>query len=169
MAGDANPGLSTGGMKSKIQAAQNANQAGISLIIAEGRSEHALKQLISDKNTRSTLFNAEETKSNARKRWIQSHIRPQGKVFIDKGAVLALQSGKSLLPIGVSSIEGTFKRGDAITVHDEKMTHIATGLSAYSAENASKLLGKNSREIEDILGYAGRSELIHRDDLVLIA
>lgn len=169
MAGDAIPGLSTGGMKSKIQAAQNANQAGISLIIAEGLTKNALNQLISDKNTRSTLFNAQETKSNARKRWIQSHIRPQGKVIIDQGAVSALKSGKSLLPIGVKSIEGEFKRGDAITVHDEHMTHIATGLSAFSAANASKLLGKNSREIEEILGYAGRSELIHRDDLVLIA
>lgn len=169
MAGDAIPGLSTGGMKSKIQAAHSANQAGISLIIAEGIEKHALKQLMYDQDTRSTLFNAQETKSNARKRWIQSHIRPQGKVFIDHGAELALKSGKSLLPIGVKSIEGDFKRGDAITVHDENMTHIATGLSAYSAGNASKLLGKNSREIEDILGYAGRSELIHRDDLVLIS
>lgn len=169
MAGDAIPGLSTGGMKSKIQAANNANQAGISLIIAEGCTQNALNKLISDKNTPSTLFNAQETKSNARKRWIQSHIRPQGKVFIDQGAVSALKSGKSLLPIGVKSLEGEFKRGDAITVHDEQMTHIATGLSAFSAVNASKLLGKNSREIEDILGYAGRSELIHRDDLVLIA
>jgi glutamate 5-kinase len=168
MAGDAVPGLSTGGMKSKIQAAINANQAGISLIIAEGRAINALKQLISTKHTRSTLFNAQETKSNARKRWIQSHIRPQGKVFIDQGAVLALKSGKSLLPIGVKSIEGDFKRGDAITVHDEQMTHIATGLSAFSALSAVELIGHNSRDIEDILGYAGRSELIHRDDLVLI-
>lgn len=76
-------------MKSKIQAANNANQAGISLIIAEGCTQNALNKLISDKNTPSTLFNAQETKSNARKRWIQSHIRPQGKVFIDQGAVSA--------------------------------------------------------------------------------
>ncbi|MAE51488.1 MAG: glutamate 5-kinase [Micavibrio sp.] len=168
MAGDALPGLSTGGMKSKVQAAMSANQAGISLIIAEGRPSNALNQLATDKTCRSTLFYAQETKSNARKRWIQSHIRPKGKVIIDQGAVKALLSGKSLLPIGVKSVQGDFKRGDAITVHNEEMTHIATGLVAYNAANASALTGKSSADIEDILGYAGRSELIHRDDLVLI-
>lgn len=169
MAGDAIPGLSTGGMKSKVEAAVNANGAGISLIIADGRKEHALQGLTNDKNTLSTLFLAQETRANARKKWIQSHIRPKGRVIIDQGAVSALKSGKSLLPIGVKTVEGAFERGDAITVHDENMTHIATGLSAFSVEKAALLLGHNSAQIAEQLGYAGRSELIHRDDLVLVS
>lgn len=168
MAGDAIAGLSTGGMKSKLQAAQNANQSGISLIIAKGLQKNALIHLAQSPDCTSTLFCAQDTKSGARKRWIQSHIRPKGKIIIDHGAAQALKNGKSLLPIGVKSVEGHFARGDAITVHDDQMTHIATGLSAYSAANASAIIGKNSAEIIDILGYAGRSEIIHRDDLVLI-
>jgi len=169
MAGDAIAGLSTGGMKSKIEAANTANQAGISLIIANGQQNHALNTLIQDKNVQSTLFLASETKSNARKRWIQSHIRPKGRVIIDNGALEALKSGKSLLPVGIVSIEGAFKRGDAITVHDTQMNHIATGLSAHDYQDAQKIIGQSSAHINEIMGYIGRTEFIHRDDLVLIS
>ena len=169
MAGDAIPGLSTGGMKSKIQAAMSANQAGIALIIANGRNNASLNALCTDATKRSTLFSAQESKSGARKKWIQGHIRPKGRVIIDEGAIEALKSGKSLLPIGIKSLEGEFERGDAITVHDTNMNHIATGLSAYNTANAKAIIGKNSLEISDILGYAGRTEMIHRDDLVLMA
>lgn len=168
MAGDAIPGLSTGGMKSKIEAANSANQAGISLLIANGRKNHALNDLIHNKSIRSTIFLAQETKSKARKRWIQSHIRPKGSIIIDNGALIALHAGKSLLPVGVCSIKGDFKRGDAITVHDANMHHIATGLSAYDSSDAAHIIGKSSSDIEGIMGYIGRTEFIHRDDLVLI-
>ncbi len=169
MAGDAIPGLSTGGMKSKIEAAQNANGAGISLIIANGRDQNALSELVNDKNTSSTVFLAQETRSNARKKWIQSHIRPKGQIVVDSGAALALQTGKSLLPIGVKAVQGSFERGDAVTVHDEKMKHIATGLSAKGSETAARIAGMSSADIAELLGYVGRSELIHRDDLVLVS
>lgn len=167
MAGDAIPGLSTGGMKSKIEAAYTANQAGVSLIIANGRKNNALSTLISDENIKSTAFLAQDTKSSARKRWIQSHIRPKGRVIIDDGALNALKSGKSLLPVGIKTVEGKFKRGDAITVHDAQMNHIATGLSAHDIEDADKIIGKSSAQITEIMGFIGRAEFIHRDDLVL--
>jgi glutamate 5-kinase len=116
MAGEAIPGLSTGGMKSKVEAAISATQSGVHLIISKGKDAHALRHLIEDKNTRSTLFFAKESPKNARKKWIGSHLRPKGTVFVDDGAISALKSGKSLLPVGVKLVEGKFERGDIIEV-----------------------------------------------------
>lgn len=167
MAGDAIPGLSTGGMKSKIEAARAATRAGIPLVIAKGTENHALNALFTDKNTRNSLFLAQETTSSARKKWIQAHLNPKGSIIVDEGALKALQTGKSLLPIGVKTIEGIFERGDAVTIKAPDGQEIGIGLSAYSQSDAEKIIGRRSDEIKNILGYAGREELIHRNDMAL--
>ncbi len=168
MAGDAVAGLSTGGMRSKILAAQNATRAGISLIITDGRPDHALNALFEDENKKNSVFLAPKKSKNARKIWIQGHMKPKGRVIVDDGAAKALKDGRSLLPIGITAIEGHFERGDAITVHDAKMTQVAIGLSAFDTSDALKIKGKGKAEVEEILGYPGRTEMIHRDDLALL-
>lgn len=167
MAGEAIAGLSTGGMKSKVEAARTATQAGIPLIITDGEELHSMQALVEDENKRSSTFLAQETRSNARKKWIQAHLKPKGAIIVDEGAQEALVNGKSLLPIGVLKIEGTFERGDAVMVFNEAGNRLAIGLSAYSSVDAQRLTGKQSAEIESILGYAGREELVHRNDMVL--
>jgi glutamate 5-kinase len=114
MAGDAVPGLSTGGMKSKIEAAASATRGGIALLIANGVESHPLRRLNGD--IRASIFLAQESKANARTRWLQAHLSPKGSVFVDDGALKALKSGKSLLPIGVKKTEGDFIRGDAVHI-----------------------------------------------------
>ncbi|MGH1376847.1 MAG: glutamate 5-kinase [Alphaproteobacteria bacterium] len=167
MAGEALAGLSTGGMKSKIEAATSATKSGIHLIITEGRKNGGLNDLCNDTNKKSSLFLAKKCDSNARKIWLSTHMNPKGYATIDDGAQNALKNGKSLLPIGVSSIDGDFKRGDVIEVKTLSGHKIAMGLSAYNAEDARRIIGKNSADIHEILGYTGRNELIHRNDMVL--
>lgn len=166
MAGEAIPGLSTGGMKSKLQAAQSAAQAGMALIISKGIADHALKAL-QDPVTPATVFIPSDSVQNARKRWIGSHLKPKGSVRIDTGAASALQSGKSLLPVGVRSIEGVFERGDIVEIQDITGLKLGMGVIAYGSVEAAKILGLSSDKIAEIVGYEGRSELIHRNDLVL--
>ena len=103
----------------------------------------------------------------ARKRWIAGALKPAGKIAVDAGALSALKSGRSLLPAGVIRVEGKFERGDAVIVTDPDGNELARGLSAYSARDAQLIMGHKSREIADLLGYRGRDEMIHRDDLVL--
>ncbi len=167
MAGEAIPGLSTGGMKSKIQAAQAATQAGIDLVIANGEKANSLQSLIKGES-RSTWFKAEQTKPGARKIWIQSHLKPKGTATIDKGAEKALTNGSSLLPVGVISISGDFERGDVIEIANEAGQKLGLGLSAYSSKDAGLIIGQNREHVHTIQGYMGRDELIHRNDLVLI-
>ncbi len=167
MAGEAIPGLSTGGMKSKIEAATSATNAGIHLILTEGRENHALSNLASTLQKRSSLFIAKPSDKNARSVWIAEHMSPKGIAIIDDGAAAALQNGKSLLPIGVKSVEGDFKRGDVIEIQSASGQKIGMGLSAYSAENARIIAGKKSDDAMKALGYIGRNELIHRNDMVL--
>ncbi len=170
MAGDAAAGLSTGGMKSKIEAAQNAMKSGVDLIITEGRELHALSNLCKLPNKKSSLFIAKKCAESARKIWIGSHMKPNGYVIIDDGALAALKNSKnrSLLPIGAIEIQGDFKRGDVIEIRDISGKRIGMGLSAYSAVHAAKIIGKPSCEIISVLGFAGRNSLIHRSDMVLI-
>ena len=168
MAGEAVPGMSTGGMKSKVEAAKNANMSGIHLIIAYGRDLHALKSLAGDETIRSSLFLAANAHKNARKRWIASHMKPKGKIFIDEGAAQAIHDGKSLLPVGVKDIHGKFERGDIVQVMDEAGNHLATGVSAYSAKDAQIIKGLQKGRVHAVHGYMGRDELIHRNDLVLV-
>lgn len=169
MAGDAIPGLSTGGMKSKIEAAKSATAAGIHVVIADGRANDGLELLLSAPDTQSTLFIAAENKSSARKRWIGAHVSPKGEVHIDDGALAALYDGKSLLPVGVKFVTGDFERGDAVSIISAKTGNLGIGLAAYSAKDASRIAGKQSSEIASILGFIGREELIHRNDMVLAA
>ncbi len=167
MAGDAIAGLSTGGMKSKIEAAMTATRSGIHMIIANGCMPHALGGLMSKSAPRSTVFQAQGTIRNARKRWIGAHLRPKGIVILDDGAVSALKSGKSLLPIGVKSIEGDFERGDIVEIKNLAGKKLGMGISAYAAGDALKIIGQKSDALEGILGYVGRQELIHRNDMAL--
>lgn len=166
MAGDAIAGLSTGGMKSKIEAAISATKAGIHLLITEGRENHAFKNLL-DGNKRSSLFVAQKCDANARKIWLQAHMSPRGVIMLDDGAVDALQKGKSLLPIGVVSVSGDFRRGDVVIIKNLRGVKLGMGLSAYNHTDAQKIIGKPSEQIVEILGYIGRDELVHRNDMVL--
>jgi glutamate 5-kinase len=165
MAGEAKPGLSTGGMKSKMEAALSATQSGVDLIIFDGRKSHALNDL---EQARSTLFQAQRNSSeSARKTWIKAHLNPKGALSVDDGALQALKNGKSLLPIGMTQVEGEFNRGDVVSVLSPVGVVIGRGMSAFSSENARKIIGRQSHEVAGILGYLGRAEIIHRNDLVL--
>jgi glutamate 5-kinase len=165
MAGAAGSDLSRGGMQTKIEAAKIAVTAGTSMIIASGKPDHPIRR-ISD-GERSTFFPAEATPATARKNWIAGHLETHGALVIDDGAVKALRSGKSLLPAGVKAVRGRFERGDAIAIIGPNGEEVGRGLVAYDAEDAERIVGRNSKEIESILGYAGRAEMIHRDDMAL--
>ncbi len=164
MAGGSVSGVGRGGMTSKLAAAKIATAAGCEVIIAKGGAD-ALQALRA--GARCTRFCASTTPAASRKRWIAGVLRPEGALIIDAGAVKALSEGKSLLPAGVRQIDGRFERGDAVLVRDRDGREIARGLAAYSAEDAERIAGRRSAEIEAILGYRGRDEMIHRDDLAL--
>jgi glutamate 5-kinase len=165
MAGDSGTGLSRGGMVTKIQAAKIAVAAGTHLVIASGRVLHPLKGLSDD--APSTWFLAHSTPVAARKRWIAGALEPKGAMVVDEGAAAALKAGNSLLPAGVTGVEGDFERGDAVVIKDASGAELGRGLSAYGRSEAQRIIGHKSREIQKILGYRGRSELIHRDDMAL--
>ncbi|MEP3046818.1 MAG: glutamate 5-kinase [Roseibium sp.] len=165
MAGSAGSELSRGGMKTKIDAGKIATAAGTSMVITSGKELNPLKRL--DEGARATWFPALATPASARKAWIGGILEPSGAIKLDAGAVKALKTGKSLLPAGVTAIEGEFTRGDAVKVLDPDAGIIGRGLIAYDADEAQLIIGRNSREIEAIVGYPGRAEMIHRDDLVL--
>jgi glutamate 5-kinase len=165
MAGHSVSGFGRGGMASKLVAAKIATQAGCEVVIALGKTPHPISMLGS--GARSTCFRASGTPAAARKRWIAGVLKPQGALVIDAGAVRALGEGRSLLPAGVRQIDGRFERGDAVLVRDQQGREIARGLTAYDAEDAERIAGRRSAEIEAILGYRGRDEMIHRDDLAL--
>ncbi|MBV9332285.1 MAG: glutamate 5-kinase [Alphaproteobacteria bacterium] len=167
MAGGVSSGLGRGGMAAKLIAARIATLAGVNVIVASGRTDHPLSALAA--GARNTLFQASGTPAAARKRWIAGVLKPEGALIIDEGAVRALSEGKSLLPAGVKQIDGRFERGDAVLVRDSSGREIARGLAAYGAADAERIAGKRSLEIEAILGYRGRDEIIHRDDLALTA
>jgi glutamate 5-kinase len=166
MAGESVSGVGRGGMASKLIAAKIAAQAGAETIIAKGAIDHPLKTLRGA--ARATLFRAAASPHAARKRWIAGGLKAEGVLVIDKGAADALAQGRSLLPAGVRRIEGEFRRGDAVVVRDALGKEIARGLVAYAAADAQRIAGRKSSEIETILGYRGRDEMIHRDDLVLV-
>ncbi|MEX0923625.1 MAG: glutamate 5-kinase [Rhodovibrionaceae bacterium] len=165
MAGEARPGYSSGGMVTKIAAAKVAVAGGCRMAITDGRVLHPLKRIA--EGGRCTWFLSEVEPRTARKRWIAGALKPLGSVTLDAGAVKALKSGKSLLPAGVTAIAGEFQRGDAVTLRDPEGREIARGLIAYDSGAARQIIGHKSKDIEARLGYRGREELIHRDDLVL--
>ncbi len=166
MAGDSTSGLGRGGMRSKLMAARMATGAGCEVVIGKGRMDHPLAML--DRGERHTRFLAQASPAAARKRWIAGGLQMKGRLTIDAGAVRALADGGSLLPAGVKSVEGKFERGDAVIVRDGDGREVARGLIAYGAADAERICGRRSAEIETILGFRGRDEMIHRDDLVII-
>ena len=155
----------SGGMLTKLAAAKIALNAGTRMVIANGTDNQPIRRI--EAGSRCTWFIPTANPKNARKQWIAGSLKPNGMLIVDDGALGALQAGKSLLPAGITSINGMFDRGDAITVCSSSGTEIARGLVAYSAEDARKIIGHKTSEIENILGYRGRDEMIHRDDMVL--
>jgi len=158
-------GVGAGGMATKILAGRIALGAGCALCIASGHRNHPLKAI--EDGTPCTWFLPGSTPRAVRKQWIAGTLKPSGALHVDAGAAQALARGKSLLPAGVMRVSGRFERGDAVQVLDPDGREIARGLSAYSLTDAGRIIGRQSGEIEAILGFRGREELIHRDDLVL--
>jgi len=167
MAGEAPPGYSSGGMVTKLAAARIAVGAGCRMAIADGRRRHPLKAIAD--GAACSWFLPIATPLSARKKWIMGSLKPVGTMTLDAGALKALLGGRSLLPAGVTQVEGDFERGDAVRVLSPDGREVARGLSAYSAADARRIRGHKSGEIEALLGYRGRDEMIHRDDLVLTA
>jgi len=165
MAGEAPPGYSSGGMVTKLAAARVAVGAGCRMAIANGRRLNPLKAIA--EGAACSWFLPAATPLSARKRWIAGALKPIGALMVDAGALKALMGGRSLLPAGVTSVEGEFERGDAVRVLSLDGREVARGLSAYSAADARRIMRHKSGEIEALLGYRGRDEMIHRDDLVL--
>jgi glutamate 5-kinase len=166
MAGGAASELSRGGMTTKIEAAKIAVSGGAAMIIANGKRLNPVQAVADGANC--TWFLTPSDPVSARKRWIGGSLDVQGAVVVDEGAVKALHAGKSLLPAGVQQIDGSFERGDAILVRGPDGGEVGRGLVGYDAVEARAILGANTRDIGRILGYSGRSAMIHRDDLVLI-
>jgi glutamate 5-kinase len=135
------------------------------MAIADGRILNPLAAI--EAGGRATWFLSQVEPRTARKRYIAGSLKPAGSLIVDAGALKALRGGKSLLPAGVAAVQGTFHRGDAVTIRSADGTEIGRGLAAYEADEARRIIGHKSREIETILGYRGREELIHRDDLAL--
>ena len=174
MAGVAPPGYSSGGMVTKLAAARIATAAGCRMLIAQGRTAGARTVATVpgplaaiEAGARTTLFLPRGEPRSARKAWIAGALNPCGALIVDDGAVGALHRGKSLLPAGVVAVEGTFERGDAVVVRTSAGIEAGRGLSAYSSGDIRLVAGHKSDEIAGILGYRGRDEIIHRDDLVL--
>jgi len=166
MAGRSMSELGSGGMATKILAARIAVAAGCHMCIAAGHHRHPVKRI--EEGARCTWFMPSATPVAARKQWIAGTLRPSGAVTIDPGALRALLEGGSLLPAGVVSARGRFERGDTVSVLALDGTEIARGIVAYSDVDAAKIMGHRSSQIEGILGFRGRDEMIHRDDLVLL-
>jgi glutamate 5-kinase len=166
MAGGSASDVGSGGMATKVLAARIAVGAGCNMCIAAGREVHPLRRI--ESGARCTWFVADASPVAVRKQWIAGMLKPAGEITVDEGAVRALRDGKSLLPAGVSQVKGRFDRGDAVLVRDPAGLEIARGIAAYSSSDAERIRGRRSSEVEQLLGYRGRDEMIHRDDLVLV-
>ena len=166
MAGRSASQVGSGGMTSKILAAKIAVAAGCHMCIAAGVHRHPLRRI--EEGADCTWFLPSATPAAARKQWIAGSLRPAGAITIDGGALRALLAGRSLLPAGVTGTRGRFERGDTVSVLSADGAEIARGIIAYSDADAARIIGRKSSEIADILGFRGRDEMIHRDDLVLM-
>jgi glutamate 5-kinase len=166
MAGRAQSEVGSGGMATKIMAARIAVNAGCHMCIAAGGQRHPLRRI--EHGARCSWFLPASTPLAARKQWIAGTLRPAGAIHIDAGALRALQSGKSLLAAGVTGTVGRFESGDTVSVLSPQGTEVARGIAAYSDSDAARIMGRKSSEIAALLGFRGREELIHRDDLVIL-
>ena len=166
MAGGSFSTVGTGGMASKLVAAKIATQSGCAVLLASGKADRPLRALLD--GAKSTLFLAQSNPRSAKKHWLAASLKPAGTLTVDDGAVRALRRGSSLLPAGVTAVTGRFERGDAVLVESANGTAIAKGLVAYDAADAQIIKGRQTEAIEALLGYRGRDEMIHRDDLVLL-
>ncbi len=155
----------SGGMITKLEAARIALLSGTAMVIGDGTKDNPISRI--EEGARCTWFIPDSSPKTARKNWILGTLSPSGTIVADNGALRALCDGKSLLPAGVRSVGGDFERGDAVIIESIEGEEIARGLVAYSAIDAQKIIGHKTDEIETILGYRGRDEIIHRDDLVL--
>ncbi|MCB1519419.1 MAG: glutamate 5-kinase [Hyphomicrobiaceae bacterium] len=165
MAGDAGTELSKGGMKTKIEAAKIARAAGCDMVITSGKVDNPLSALTN--GAAATWFLAPSDPVTAKQRWISGQLEPKGVIVVDVGAEKAMISGKSLLPAGVTAVSGGFDRGDVVIIRTASGHELGRGLVAYAKADAERIIGKRSAEIAEILGFAGRAELIHRDDMAL--
>ena len=165
MAGGAASELSRGGMRTKIEAAKIATAGGTHMVIADGRVLHPLGRIRDGE--RCTWFLTPQNPVAARKIWIAGSLEPRGAITVDDGAAGALRRGASLLPAGGTRVEGLFSRGDCVRILDRAGQELGRGLVAYDSNHAAQLEGRNSREIEAVLGQPGRAEMIHRDDMAL--
>lgn len=165
MAGGTGSSLSSGGMITKIMAAKIANSTGCHMVITSGQSDNPITNFL--KKDKATWFFSTINSLQARKSWIAGALDIKGHITVDAGAQKALLNGNSLLPAGATAIEGEFQRGDIIKIINQQGQEIAHGMAAFSSPDCLKILGKQSAAIESILGYAGRTELIHRDNMVL--
>ena len=165
MAGPAHADYASGGMVTKLEAARIATSAGCHMVVCDGRDAHPLDRL--QGGGRCTWFKASSNPPQARKKWIAAGLKPSGWIAVDNGAARALARGKSLLAAGITGVGGTFDRGDLVTVKDADDAELGRGLSHYSNTDAARIAGCNSSEIQGILGFRGRDEVIHADDLVL--
>ena len=165
MAGETRSDVGSGGMATKVLAARIATHAGCSTIIGSGQVEHPLQVL--SKGGRCTVFRAEGTPAAARKQWLAGALEVRGEITVDEGAAQALSRGNSLLPVGIVNISGDFRRGDVVSISGPDGTELGRGLAEYSSDDASKICGCRSEDIEHRLGYRGRAVMIHRDDLVI--
>ena len=166
LAGVSGTEFGSGGMVTKLMAARIALSAGCATVIASGKRLRPLKAIETGKPC--TWFVTDRSPLAARKKWIAGTLKPRGQLTIDAGAEKALTAGRSLLAVGVVAVDGTFERGDAVTVRSREGRDLARGLVAYGSEEARCIQGRRSDEIEQLLGYRGRDELIHRDNLALI-
>jgi glutamate 5-kinase len=166
MAGGSGSDMGTGGMQTKIAAAKIAVGAGCHLCIAKGAVQHPLQRI--EEGARCTWFVPSSTPVATRKQWIAGTLRPAGAIVVDDGAVRALMGGKSLLPAGVTRAMGRFDRGDTVSIIGPDGSEVARGICAYSDGDAARIIGRQSADIEKVLGFRGRDEIVHRDDLVLI-
>ncbi len=166
MAGGPRSSHASGGMRTKIDAARIAMGAGCRMLITSGHVERPIQALRN--GARGTWFLPRSNPQTSRKQWISGTLKPRGIITIDDGAKAALAAGRSLLPAGVTSVAGEFGRGEAVRVTDQSGAELGRGLIAYPSDEAQVIMGLRSDAIENILGYRGRDELIHRDDLALV-
>jgi len=166
MGGEPPPGYSSGGMRTKLIAARIATGAGCAMAIALGQQDRPLQAM--EQGARCSWFLPEPAGRSARKRWIAGSLAPLGVLVVDDGAARALARGSSLLPAGLRAVEGEFRRGDPVSVRNAAGQELARGLVAYDAGDAARIAGHRSEQLEAILGWRGRDEIIHRDDLVVL-